>query len=126
MSVNKKCSRECIAYIMSYASVMRDINIAESELTDARREFNDTRMAMLKDKIAGLESTAAEIEYTADNYTPLDVRPYRGNTFWLERSYLRCRFIVGASVERTAELMKISVSTAYRLGRYMMKVIEPE
>jgi len=118
--VNKQCARECIDYIMSYRDVVCSRDIALEELEDARREFNDTRMAQLKERIASFDELIADIEYTADNYTPVDMLPYRGNTFWLERAFLRCRFILGASLERTAEIMKRSRATVFRIQKYLM------
>ena len=124
MSVNKKCARECIEYIMGYKQILVSRQIAEAELADARHEFNDTRMAQLAEKIAGYDDMLADIEYTADNYSPLDVKPYRGHTFWTERAFLRCRFILGASTERTAELMDLSSATVYRIGKYVLGAVE--
>ena len=112
-------AKEWIAQLRDYRGLKCRRVILENELTEARRDFDDARIDACKRAIAALDADLYRLEEMADCYAPSDARPYKGSSYGPERAFFRCRYILGLSLEKTAELMDVSRATVFRLSRYI-------
>ena len=124
MTVNTECSRECINYISRYSEVSHARDIARAEYKAACDSFDEERKSELRRKIGEYEATQKDIEQICEEYSPSDVKPYKGRDFGLERLCLRCCYILGVGYERAAEIMDVSRATVYRVMKYIKESVE--
>jgi len=121
MTVNTDCSRECINYISRYSEVQHTRDIALAAYKQACDCFDEERKGELRQKIGEYEATLKDIEHLCEEYSPRDVKPYKGHDFGLERLCLHCCYILGVGYERAAEIMDVSRATVYRVMKYIKK-----
>lgn len=119
MTAGGMTAKEWIAQLRDYRGLKCRRVILENELNEARRDFDDARIAECRSALAALDADLERLERLADTYAPSDARPYKGSSFGAERAFCRCRYILGLSLEKTAELMDVSRATVFRISRYM-------
>ena len=112
-------AKEWIAQLRDYRGLKCRRGILEGELHEAELEYDDERIGECRSAIAALDADLARLERLADTYGPSDTRPYKGASFGAEQAFCRCRYILGLSLEKTAELMNVSRATVFRISRYM-------
>jgi|GEM_PF-2631142 hypothetical protein len=97
-------------YFKKYLFYKTHRGICEFELRQAEQSGNNFMTAPIREEIRRIDYIMAEIKSVIDDY-----KPAAGDNFADERLYLRCRYIDGVTMEKTAELLNVSRNTAYRI-----------
>lgn len=102
----------------SYQIYRKLADLKEAELRRARRDCDTEKAEQLRRTLSDLEQQMKEISERIDHYIP-SRRPCNYNSLKQadDRIFLRCRYVLGHTMEEIAEEMHISRDTAYRIRR---------
>ena len=88
------------------------LNVLDHELKTADSE---EKINLLKIEINKIKLDMTEIENAVNNY--------KNQKHSDERLFLRCRYIDGYTIEKTAAVLNISRDTAYRINRRVKEML---
>ena len=97
------------SYFNKYILYKKRRDICQFEITQAGDNTSE-----LRHELRQLENSMSEIKSVIDDYAP---NRNDENNFADERLFLRCRYIDGLTMEKTAEMMSISRNTVYRIKK---------
>ncbi len=111
-------------YFEYYKVYERIAHILRTELEE--EELDDARRRQVQTEIGILEESMRTIANTIEHYTPIYPPPkYSALKQSDDRAFLHCRYILGLTMEQTAEQMHISRDTAYRIRRRIAQTSIP-
>lgn len=103
-----------IQYFTNYIYYKKSLPVYAHELKTLLYENRTEEAERLKSKIRLTENSMKEIEALIENY----------NAGANERLFLRCRYIDGLTMEKTAEIMNVSRDTVFRLKKRINRQID--
>lgn len=111
--------KDCVFDTFENYQVFRKLaSLKQAELSRTRRdgdvEQEEKTAATLRDLNRSMKAIADRIDAYAPNKPP---RGYNSLKRTDDRIFLRCRYVLGLTMEQTAEEMHISRDTAYRIRR---------
>lgn len=110
-------------YFEYYRVYERIAQILRAELEE---DIDAQRRCQVLTEIGILEESMRSIAHTIEHYTPVYPPPkYSALKQSDDRAFLHCRYILGLTMEQTAEKMHVSRDTAYRIRRRIAQTSIP-
>jgi len=106
---------QSINYFQGYKVLRKRSELKKLELKLLGSD--NPRSSKAQQEISDCEGKMKEIENAIESYVPDGVTTREFNRLSDERMFLECRYLMGLTMEQTAEAMYISRDTAYRIRR---------
>ncbi len=111
-------------YFEYYHIYQRIAEILRRELQEM--EVDEERRTQIHTELAIIDQSLKTISDSIDSYAPKFPPPkYNSAKQMADRAFLRCRYVLGLTMEETAEQMGISRDTAYRIRRRIAQTALP-
>ena len=110
-----------LSYFENFGICLRLAEMKREELSAATRRRDIQKQLEIETELAFLERSMQKIERAIDCYTPqIASAKYSAAKQADDRIFLRYRYVLGLTMEETAEKMNISRDTAYRIRRRIL------
>ncbi len=111
-------------YFEYYRIYQRIAEILRRELQET--EADEDRRNQIHTELSIIDQSLKTISDSIDNYAPKCPPPkYSEGKKMDDRAFLRCRYVLGLTMEETAEQMHVSRDTAYRIRRRIAQTALP-